>query len=97
MRARRDELTSIPKPPCEISWFWQKTHLSGQPEKKMAPDPDSPEMGGSSQKWRAERATRSAEVAPQKPRAACDLAAWHRRGHSSHLSYASGVMPSPRT
>ena len=48
--ARRATVTSWPKLPALISRFWQKTHLRGQPEKTMAPEPVSPEMGGSSQK-----------------------------------------------
>ena len=49
MRARRETVTTWPKPPEEISWFWQKTQRSVQPEKKIAPLPASPEMGGSYQ------------------------------------------------
>ena len=46
---KRPGATSMPNPPVEISWFWQYTHLRGQAEKKIVPDPRSPEMGGSSQ------------------------------------------------
>ena len=86
MRASRDGLTSRPKPSWDISWFWQKTHLRGQPEKKMAPDPASPEMGGSSQKWRAERATRRRAVAPHAPASPAARPAPQRLGHSSQRS-----------
>ena len=77
-------MTGRPKPSPEISWFWQKTQRSGQPEKKMAPLPASPEMGGSSQKCRALLATRSSEVMPQKPARPEALLALQRRGQSSH-------------
>ena len=84
--ARRATVTTCPKLPALISRFWQKTHLSGQPEKKMAPLPASPEMGGSSQKCRAARARRSSEVAPHTPRAPPLRAAPQARGHSRHES-----------
>ena len=89
--ARRAVVTSSPKPSCDISWFWQNTHLSGHPVKKIAPEPDSPDMGGSSQKWSALRATLSVAVAPQRPARPEDLRAWHLLGHSSQPSY----MPKP--
>ena len=40
--------------------FWQNTHPREQPEKKMVPEPRVPEMGGSSQWWRAARASTGA-------------------------------------
>ena len=45
---KRPGSTSTPKLPVEISWFWQYTHFSGQPEKNTVPDPRSPDIGGSS-------------------------------------------------
>ena len=57
----RSGVTGLPKPSWLISLFWQKTHRSGQPEKKMVPDPRVPEMGGSSQWWSAPRASTGRE------------------------------------
>ena len=79
-------MTARPKPSCEISWFWQNTQRNGQPVKKMAPEPDSPEMGGSSQKCSAERATRNVAPAPQNPASPWARAARQRRGQSSQAS-----------
>ncbi len=89
--ARRATVTSWPKLPLLISAFWQKTQRRVHDEKKMAPDPASPEMGGSSQKCSAARATRRAAVAPQAPRAPAARAAPQARGHSSQRSYSLGA------
>ena len=63
--------------------FWQKTQRRLQPEKNTVPAPRVPDMGGSSQKWRAARATTgSAGMAHTPPgteasrRAPQDLGHW---------------------
>ena len=89
--ATRATETSAPKLP-ELIWaFWQKTQRSVQAEKKMAPEPASPEMGGSSQKCRAERATRRLDVAPQAPRAPAARFAPHERGQRWQEAYSRGI------
>jgi hypothetical protein len=42
-------VTALPKFSVEITRFWQNTHRSVHPEKKIVPDPFVPEMHGSSQ------------------------------------------------
>ena len=78
--------TSRPKPPVEISWFWQNTQRRVQPEKKTAPEPHSPEMGGSSQKWSAERAASGRAPMPQKPVLPWARSAPQRLGQSAQAS-----------
>ena len=82
----REVETARPNPSWDIWWFWQKRQRSGQPVKKIAPEPASPEMGGSSQKWSAALATRGVAVAPQTPALPWERAAPQRRGHSSQTS-----------
>ena len=82
----REVETARPKPSWEIWWFWQKRHRRGQPVKKMAPEPASPDMGGSSQKCRAALATRDVAVAPQTPALPPVRAAPQRRGQSLQAS-----------
>ena len=86
--ARRATVTSWPKLPLEMSWFWQNTQRKGHPEKKIAPDPASPEMGGSSQKCSAARATHTVAFAPHAPRRPSARRAPQARGHSRQASYA---------
>ena len=50
----------------------------------MVPLPSSPEIGGSSQKCSAARATSTSPAAPQTPRSPAARSAPHARGHSSH-------------
>ena len=82
--ASRAVVTGRPKPSLEISWFWQNTQRSGQPEKKMAPEPASPEIGGSSHRCSALLATRSSALIPQRPGLPSRRRAPQRRGQSAH-------------
>ncbi|GJC75225.1 hypothetical protein Aeq9CBH6_05600 [Adlercreutzia equolifaciens] len=50
----------------------------------MVPLPSSPEIGGSSQKCSAARATSTSPAAPQTPRSPAARSAPHLRGHNSH-------------
>ena len=58
---------SRPKPSRLIFLFWQKTHLKLQPEKNIAPEPLSPLIQGSSQKWVITLATTGFSETRQKP------------------------------
>ena len=40
--ASRSMLTSLPNVPALMVWFWQKMQPSGQPGKKIVPEPCSP-------------------------------------------------------
>ena len=66
---KRPGSTSTPaKLPVEISWFWQYTHFSGQPEKNRCPNPRSPDIGGSSHMCSAARAMRKNRPRRRPPR-----------------------------
>ena len=76
---RRSTGISRPKSPWLMLSFWQNTHPREQPEKNTVPAPRVPERGGSSQWWRAARATTGRSGIRQRP------LAWvrsppHRRG-----------------
>lgn len=69
----------FPKSSWLIAWFWQNTHPREQPEKNTVPAPRVPERGGSSQKWRAARATTGSDGIRHRP-AALVRSPPHRRG-----------------
>ena len=65
--ARRWTLTYSPAPPWLIASFWQKMHLSPQPEKNTAPLPRVPLMHGSSHMCRPARAILGSVPTPHTP------------------------------
>ena len=78
----RATVTGLPKPPAEMSWFWQNTHRRLQPEKNTAPLPRVPEITGSSHWCRAARATTGMAGMAQKPPPVVSVrSAPQRRGH----------------
>ncbi len=51
MDARSAGVRSRPCPSWLHAWFWQYTQASVHRLKKTTPEPDAPEMGGSSPWW----------------------------------------------
>ena len=54
-------LIFLPNLSVLITEFWQNTHLSTQPEKKIVPLPLLPLIQGSSHKWRSALATKGSD------------------------------------
>ena len=73
MARRRSTVTLRPKSRWLICSFWQNTHPREQPEKNTVPEPRVPEMGGSSHRWRAARATTGAAGMRHTPRPSVSL------------------------
>ena len=74
--ARAAVETGRPRLPWLMSWFWQKTQRRLHRLKNTAPDPLSPDMGGSSQKCRSHKATSGRIPAWQNPFSPVALSTW---------------------
>ena len=91
--ARRFTEISYPLASWLISWFWQKTQPSVQPEKKTAPVPfpSVPEMHGSSHRCGAALAIRTSARTLQNP-VCFDRSTPHSLGQRRQLLYCSNVL-----
>ncbi len=82
MAAKRSTVIARACSPRAMSAFWQYAQRKGQPAKNTVPLPSSPEIGGSSQKCSAARATIRRPSAPQSPHSPAARFAPQPRGHS---------------